>query len=173
MSSDDGTPTWLVSPSMELTGVEAEGFNFHSGYQGLPGPLAIQGMSPDLTGMVLNLRGTGSEARVTLSFSRPVDRHRARRLQPRPRRRVRGLPRAARVLRAVVLAGDTTSLNATDGTGPFFRTTPYINLVPVRVSSTFAEPRDSFVLTYSSREPAGSNAWYYLGVGDLVLHTEE
>lgn len=173
VSSDDGSPAWLVSPSMDLTGVEAEGFNFRSGYQGLPGPLAIQGMSPDLTGMVLNLRGTGSEARVTLSFSRPVTGIELDVFSLGHVAGSGGYREQLEFSEPVALSGDTTSLNAIEGAGPFFRTTPYINLVPVRVTSTFAEPRDSFVLTYSSREPAGSNAWYYLGVGDLVLHTEE
>ena len=172
VSSDEGSPAWLVSPSMELTGVEAGGFNFRSGYQGLPGPLAIQGMSPDLTGMVLNLRGTGSEARVTLSFSRPVSGIELDVFSLGHVAGAGGYREQLEFSEPVVLTGDTTALNAIEGTGPFSRTTPYINLVPVRVSSTFAEPRDSFVLTYSSKEPAGSNAWYYLGVGDLVLHTE-
>lgn len=173
VAGDDGSPAWLVSPSMELTGGEAEGFNFRTGYQGLPGPLAIQGMSPDLTGMVLNLRGTGSEARVTLSFSRPVTGIELDVFSLGHVAGSGGYREQLEFSEPVALTGDTTSLNAIEGTGPFFRTTPYINLVPVRVASSFVEPRDSFVLTYSSREPAGSNAWYYLGVGDLVLHTED
>ena len=171
VSGGDGSPSWTVTPSMELTGEEAHGYNFTSGYEGFPGPVAVQGMSPDVPGMVLNLHKAGSEARVTLSFSRPVTAVELDVFSLGHVAGAQGYRERLQFSEPVILSGDTAWLNATQGAGPFYRTEPFINLEPVHVSSAFDGPRDSFTFVYSSLEPAGSNAWYYLGVANLELET--
>lgn len=172
VAAADGSSPWSVTPSVALVGSEARAFNFHVGNEGLPGPLTVEGMPADEVGMVLNLRGSGSEARVTLSFSRPVagiefDVYSLGRDNASD-----GYRELLEFSQPMQASGDTTYLSAVDGLGPFARTEQLLDPGVIHFASTFASPQDHFTLTYASREPAGSKAWYYLAVGDLTLSTE-
>lgn len=159
-----------TSPSLSVTSGTQTTFNFDVDYRGVwydNNTLTVAGMSTANTGMILNLRGANASETATLTFSQPV-RQVSFTVYELNRWTTITENDTLSFSQPVSITG--SGLNATTGTGPFYRTATYSTLASIAVQTTATTAFSSFDITYLNAVTQASGGGY-VGIGDLTICT--
>ena len=157
-----------TSPTLAISSGTSTAYNFEVDYRGVwydNSTLTVAGMSATNTGMILNLRGANATETVTLSFSQPI-RELTFVVYELNRWTTTTENDTLSFSQPVAITG--TGLNATTGTGPFFRTATYSSLTAITVRTTATAAFSTFAITYLDAVTASTGGGY-VGIGDLTI----